>query len=188
MKNPLRSLSPTGRDALAALLTFALIVGATLLFAGCASAPTGTNPDPAQVARISAVAGTLTQIGAAEVLRNNPDSRRELLAVAEAIEQAAALPDAPPPSHLTDLAATAAAKFGGPYGAVAGLALQSGFALYQRLYAANASTALDKRPAYRAVLTAMASGLRAAASPATASAPPRPDELTDADLVLRAAR
>lgn len=181
------------RHALAALLTFAalfaLALGLVNLMTGCASTSlAGANADPEQVAKLSAVSATITQIGATAVLTNNPGARGQLIAVAEAIEQAAALPDAPAPTHLTDLVSTAAAKFGGPYGAIASLALQSSLALYQRLYVANQSNPLDKQPAFRAVLLAMASGLRAAASPATASSPPPPADLTDADLLLRPAR
>lgn len=170
------------------LLLVSLTVGLVLAFAGgCASPSSSSAADPAQVAKISAVAGAIVQTGASAVLAKNPDSKAELLAVAEAIEQAAALPQAPAPSNLLNLTSAAAAKFGGPYGALAGLGLQAGFALYQNFYAANTASALDKQPAFKAVLVAMASGIRAAAAGVPQPVASLPD-LPDSELVLRPAR
>lgn len=170
------------------LFTLSLVLGVLcLLQPACSSTSTSSAADPAQVAKISAVAGMVVQGGVAITLQEHPELKPELLAVAEAIEQAAALPNAPEPSNLVNLASAVATKFGGPYGALAGIGVEAGFALYQQLYAANASSALDKQPAFKAVLTAMASGIRAAANGAP-SAPAAPPALTPDELVLRPSR
>lgn len=167
-------------------VSFVCFVG--LIFGGCSSV-TSNQADPAQVAKLTAVATVIAQTGVSAALVNNPESREQLLAIAEAIEQAAALPEAPPPSNLINLTAAAAAKFGGPYGAVAGLGLQAGLAIYQQLYAANAASALDKQPAFKAVLLSLAGGIRSAVQgiPA-ASVGGMSTDLSPADYVLRSAR
>lgn len=170
------------------LLSFALCA---LLFA--CSSPTGTSSaDPAQVAKLSLVASALTSAGAAVVLQQDPSSRPVLLSIAEVIEQAAALPEAPPPHNLANLVSAAAMKFGGPYGALAGIGLQAGLQIYSQLYASNTSSALDKQPAFRAVLLSMAGSLRASANaPAGVDLTPHAaavPTLSAEDFVLQPAR
>lgn len=158
-------------------------------FSGCLTVPAGTQADPAQVARISTVATTLAHTAAAIQLQKEPEARQALLAVAEAIEQAAAQPQAPQPSNLVQLASAAATKFAGPYGALAGVGLQAGFGLYQQFYAANAQSALDKQPAFKAVLYSLAGGIRAAAqADGSPAAPASGPSITAEELVLRPAR
>lgn len=163
---------------------------ALLAFSACATKTETATADPAQIAKITAVATAVAQTGATVTLQKNPESRAALLAVAEAIEQAAALPDAPQPNNLVNLASAAASKYGGPYGALAGVGLQAGFALYQQLYAANTANALDKQPAFKAVLLSMAGGIRAAvqATPAAGPVDAVTPQLSPEDFVLKPAR
>ena len=166
------------------------LISALCLFIACSTPGGASAPaDPAQVAKLSLVAGTITSAGVLVAIQEDPGSRQALLAVAEAIEQAAALPDAPAPSNLTGLVSAAAVKYGGPYGALAGIGLQAGLQVYSQLYQVNASNALDKQPAFKAVLTALARGIRegiAAADSGTTRSQPVP-QLTPEDFLLRAA-
>lgn len=161
---------------------------ALLLLPACQTPRAGAAPDPAQIARIGAVAEVLATTGSAAVMVKTPSARGELLAVAEAIEQAAALPDAPKPAQLISLVSASAAQFGGPYGAAAGIALQAGLGLYQSFYAANVTNALDSRPACKSVLLALARGIRAGVGPnPPAAAPATAPGLSREELILRPA-
>lgn len=159
-----------------------LLLAAVMLCAltGCQTRPTSTEPDPAQVARIAAMAEAVVSLGTQGVLAKNPEARRDLIAVAEAIEQAIAMPNAPEPSQLTGLITAAIAQFGGPYGALASLAVQGGLSFYRNFYAANTSSALDKQPAFKAVLHGLARGLRSGTVSVAAGSP-----VDDVDLVLK---
>jgi hypothetical protein len=166
------------------------VVALCALLVACSTPGGATAPaDPVQVAKLTLVAGVITEAGVAVALEKDPGSRAALLAVAEAIEQAAALPDAPAPSNLTGLVSAAAVKYGGPYGALAGIGLQAGLQIYSQLYQANATNALDKQPAFKAVLVALARGIRAgvvAADSGTPRSQPVP-ELSPEDFLQRAA-
>lgn len=174
-------MKPT-RSPILALLTAALCFAFGLFLSACQTFSVA-NPDPAQVAKISGTAEMVVQLGASAALAKNPEARAYLLSVAEIIEQAAAK-DAPAPDNLTALITATASKYGGTYGALASLAVQGGVTLYQRLYQANVNSTIDTRPAYKAVLLAMAAGLRSAASGAVAATPAAPPPLSDAELVL----
>ena len=169
------------------IIALSFFVPASLMLGGCNSLVQQNGPvDPAQVAKLSAISRTIMQIGTASAVAKDPSIKEPLLAVAEVIEQAAAKPDAPQPSAVLNLASAAASKFGGPYGALAGLALQGGFSIYQQLYAANASTALDKQPAFKAVLLSLADGIRAGVA-STEIPVASPPDLKPEDFVLRSA-
>jgi hypothetical protein len=170
------------------LSPFSFLLSLLLLLPGCKTVPTSPQPDPAQVAQIAAVAESVVGFGVAAVLANNPEARPQLLAVAEAIEQATAQPWAPAPNNLIALVAQAAGQFGGPYGALASLAIQGGMEFYRQFYAANINAALDKQPAFKTVLVAMAKGIRQSTGTPAATAAAPPGAVAGVDLVLRAAR
>lgn len=153
----------------------------SMLFASCMSVAPGTTPDDIQVAKIAAMAESITAIGAQGVLVKSPESLPNLIAVAEVLEQALAVKDAPPPTQLQQLLSGAITQFGGPYGPLIALGVNGGLAFYRQFYAANTSSVLDKQPAFKAVLRGMARGLRTGTPVVAGSA----DEL---DLVLRARR
>lgn len=159
------------------LSLFALL----LVFTGCNSVPTTNQPDAAQVARIAAMAESITAIGAQGFLARNPEALPNLIAIAEAIDLAIATKDAPPPSGLQSVISSAIGQFGGPYGALISLAVNGGMAFYKQFYSANVSSQLDKQPAFKAVLAGMARGLRSGVPVVAGSS----EEL---DLVLRPAK
>jgi hypothetical protein len=165
-------------------LKFAIVFASllSLVLVGCnVFKTTAKVPDPAQVAQISTVAQNVVGIGVQSVLAKNPDLKAQLIAIAELIEQATNQPDAPSPTNLISLVGSAVGAIGGPYGYVVQIALQGGLMFYQNFYAANVNSALDKQPAFKQVLLAMAKGIR----DGTGAPAANPVQL---DLVLKPAR
>lgn len=175
------SRKETRREAIIVAVALVVLVGVVCgLLMGCAAIARPRQADPAQVAQIASVAQSIAAIGAQGVLVKNPQARPQLAAVAEAIEQAIRVPNAPEPQYLQQLVVSAVGQLG-PYGQLAALAVQGGLAFYQSFYAANVSSALDKQPAFKAVLSGLARGIRDATVVPAASLQP-------VDLVLRPAR
>lgn len=175
------------KDLILRLIVPVITIAVVFSYSSCHTAPTsqGGAPDPQQVQKLTALANTVVSVGVAGVISKNPEVRPQLLAVAEAIEQALALPEAPPPLQLTQLISAAAGAVGGPYGSLVALAVNGGLSFYQSFYAANVNNQLDKQPAFKAILQSMSTGIRQGVSLVPASPV---DFLNEVDLVLKPAR
>jgi len=174
-----------GNGGVVGMLIFFCVLGGSAavisMTSGC-NLVTKAPTQEAQIQRIATVVRATTSTATNAALLAKPQAAPAVLAVADVILVAA--DSTYDPVELTKLISASLAKT--EYGPLAANAFTLALGVYQSFYAINVQNAIDAKPAFKAVLIAIAEGAKAGASGTLTGAGGDPlAELSFDDLKLR---
>lgn len=165
LNDPPKPHNGTPIASLLLLLTLGAVAVTT--FTGC-NTPTATADakwNAATIARVSGVVQASTTVATASLVISKPDTAPIISAVADAILAASDSTYDPAALNAIVLKAAGDTEYSGAITGAFTLAL----GVYQTFYAINVENALDSRPAFKAVLIAIAQGAKIGAGGSAAS-------------------